>query len=320
MAGCGTGGGHTPGRAACSWHLQRPGPKVNEDLYGVSFPDIAHGWVVGGIGGPVIRATSNGGATWRAQRSPGHGLSGVSFVDAKHGWAVGIHNTLIVTADGGVRWHALNARVLHDGNLYGVSFVDARHGWIVGDKGLIEATADGGRSWRPQAAKTSVTLDKVTFSDRLHGWILTQDARVLRTVDGGASWSSTYTANAKNNEVVADIFALDPQHVWVAGSEDQGESNYGAASQTLDGGRSWKRYVAKNFDDERFGPIAFTDRMHGWVASPLNGNLWYTDDGGKSWGSRPSPTNAEMIQGMVFRDATHGWAVGASDTIMACSA
>ena len=243
----------------------------------------------------------------------------MSFVDDTHGWAVGIHNTLIATSDGGRTWRSEDPRIARDGNLYGVSFVDRKHGWIVGEKGLVEVTSDGGESWRTQAAGTSADFDAVTFADRLHGWILTQDSRVLRTTDGGASWAPAYAGSSKNNEEVAGLSVLDARHVWASGSEDQGESNYGTVSQTVDGGKSWKHYVATGFDDERFGPVSYTDPDHGWIASPLNGNLWYTDDGGKSWGSRPSPT-AEEIHAMVFRDGSHGWAVGASDTILACTA
>ena len=64
-----------------------------------------------------------------------NGLSGVSFVDASHGWAVGIHNTLLVTSDGGVSWNPENPGIAHDGNLSAVQFLDARHGWIVGEQG-----------------------------------------------------------------------------------------------------------------------------------------------------------------------------------------
>ncbi len=319
LAGCGGSGSRAPGPASCSWHLQDPGPRVSEDLEAVSFPDLTHGWVVGGIGGPVIRATTDGGVHWRAQQFAGQeGLSGVSFVDDRHGWAVGTNGTMIATSDGGLHWRAENPGFAHGSNLYGVAFTDPQRGVIVGEKGLAASTSDGGGHWQTLSTGVSDDLDQVTFTDAAHGWILTANGRVLRSLDGGRSWTVVLTSNANTNEEVAGLAALDAQHVWASGSQDQSESNYGVISRSVDGGKTWAHDVATNFDDERFGPVAFTDPNHGWVASPLDGNLWYTDDAGTSWGSRSSPT-ADEIHGMVFANASHGWAVASNDTILACT-
>ena len=323
LAACGSSStAPAPARAACAWHAQRSGPRTTDDLTGVSFPDRRHGWAVGGISTPVIQATSDGGRRWRVQHAGGqNGLAAVSFVDDKHGWAAGAHNLLLVTTDGGSSWRAESLGVTRDGNLYGVRFVDRRHGWIVGSQGLIRATSDGGRTWATQTAGTSSDLQEVTFTDPLHGWIVAGDSEVLRTVDGGQSWTPVYRASAQKNEIVAGVSCLDARRGWESGSQDDGQSNHGVVSRTVDDGRTWKHYDATNFDDVRFGAIAFVDALHGWVAG-YQAELWYTDNGGVSWGSRPGPStvSAARVNQMVFRDATHGWAVGASGTIMACTA
>lgn len=118
-----------PGQAVCSWHAQQT-PSGADDLSDVSFPDVTHGWAVGGIDRGDILTTSDGGATWQSQTHGTNGLSGVSFVDATHGWVAGIHNTLLVTSDGGVTWKSEDAGIDHDGNISDVQFIDARHGWI----------------------------------------------------------------------------------------------------------------------------------------------------------------------------------------------
>lgn len=319
VAGCGGSSSRAPGPAACSWHRQDPGPRVSEDLDSVSFPDDAHGWVVGGIGRPVIRATSDGGRHWRAQRFGGQdGLSGVSFVDDRHGWAVGIDGTAIATTDGGIHWLSEDPGPAHGSNLYGVDFINRHRGWIVGEHGQVLTTTDGGRRWQAVSVGVKDDLGQVTFTDVTHGWILATTGRVLRTADGGKTWTAVRLPTGQNVQV-ASLTALDAEHVWLSGSEDRGESNYGAISRTVDGGKTWTHYVVTKFDDERFGPVAFADARHGWVASPLNGDLWYTDDGGASWGSRPSPT-ADEIHGLAFRDPRHGWAVASNDTILACTA
>jgi photosystem II stability/assembly factor-like uncharacterized protein len=319
LTGCGSSA-HKVGQAACAWHLRKPGTPTDDDLTGLAFPDLRHGWAVGGIDRPVIRVTSDGGATWRAQHAQGdNGLSAVAFADDANGWAVGVHNTLFVTTDGGSSWTRQDPRLTRDGNLYDVSFVDRDHGWVVGSGGVIRRTDDGGRTWTAQQPGTHEDLSNVQFTGRLHGWIAAGDGEILHTADGGATWAPVYSASSKNNEVVAGDWFLNARQGWVSGSQDDGESNHGVVSRTIDGGRTWKHQDVTSFDDVRFGAIAFVDSRHGWVAG-YQGELWYSDDGGVSWGSRPTPALGERIYRMVFRDARHGWAVGESGTIEVCTA
>jgi photosystem II stability/assembly factor-like uncharacterized protein len=309
------------GQAACAWHAQQPGPGTTDDFVGVSFPDAQHGWAVGGIDKPVIRATSDGGRTWRNQDLRGtNGLASVSFADDVHGWAVGVHNTLVATADGGSTWTSENPEIDRDGNISSVWFVDQHHGWLVGEQGVVRVTSDGGRTWTPQNAGTDQDLDQVSFPDPLHGWVIAGGGQLLRTVDGGATWAPGYTANAKRNEAVSGAAFLDSQHGWESGSADSGdgEHHYGVVSQTSDGGMTWAHRVSTQFDDERFTAIAFVDGQHGWLAG-YSGSLYYTDNGGLSWASRPDPADGEKINQMVFRDAAHGWAVGNAATLLACT-
>jgi photosystem II stability/assembly factor-like uncharacterized protein len=84
-----------------TWSTQDAGAAGSEgEFYSVSFADAKQGWVVGSspnrdgvTAHSVILATSDGGATWKAQDASSAGSSSalvsVSFVDATHGWAVG---------------------------------------------------------------------------------------------------------------------------------------------------------------------------------------------------------------------------------------
>jgi len=102
----------------------------------VAFSDATHGWVVGGNG--RILATTNGGATWSAQRSATHEqFLDVAFSDASHGWAVGMvlstegdeYSVILATTNGGVTWSAQNTGDW--GRLEAVAFTDATHAWVV---------------------------------------------------------------------------------------------------------------------------------------------------------------------------------------------
>ena len=73
------------------------------NLYGLSYGDPDHVWVVGEFG--TIMASSDGGHTWKQQHAPIEStLFGVHFTDAQHGWAVGIDSVILRTEDGGATW------------------------------------------------------------------------------------------------------------------------------------------------------------------------------------------------------------------------
>jgi photosystem II stability/assembly factor-like uncharacterized protein len=114
------------------------------NLYGLSYGDPDHAWVVGEFG--IVMASSDGGVTWTQQHTPIEStLFGVRFADAKHGFAVGIDAVILATDDGGATWRAVpppvTQRSYYDVALRGTT------GWIVGESGTILKTTDGGTSW-----------------------------------------------------------------------------------------------------------------------------------------------------------------------------
>lgn len=114
------------------------------NLYGLSYGDDDHVWVVGEFG--IVMASSDGGLTWHQQHTPVEStLFGVRFLDAKRGFAVGIDSVILVTEDGGATWTPIKSPV-NGRSLYDV-FIRGDQGWIVGDQGTILKTADSGRTW-----------------------------------------------------------------------------------------------------------------------------------------------------------------------------
>src|SRR4029453_2846196 len=58
------------------------------NLYGMTFGDADHAWIVGEFG--IIMASTDGGRTWQQQHTPVEStLCGVRFLDASRGFAVG---------------------------------------------------------------------------------------------------------------------------------------------------------------------------------------------------------------------------------------
>jgi photosystem II stability/assembly factor-like uncharacterized protein len=100
----------------------------------VEFADARSGWVVGS--GGAVYATSDGGATWRAQVSEvAADLYDVEFADARRGWAVGYGGVLLRTEDGGRTWEAEASRTPH--TLERLFLVGRARGWAVGFGGSI---------------------------------------------------------------------------------------------------------------------------------------------------------------------------------------
>jgi photosystem II stability/assembly factor-like uncharacterized protein len=115
------------------------------NLYGISYGDPDHLWVVGEFG--TIMASDDGGRTFRQQHAPIEStLSGVHFVDARRGWAVGIDNVILHTDDGGATWNAQTPPIAQR-SFYDV-MVAGERGWIVGNAGTVLKSGDGGTTWQ----------------------------------------------------------------------------------------------------------------------------------------------------------------------------
>ena len=255
--------------------------KTLANLNGVAFPDKSHGWAEGAIEKGdgtrvgIIVATSDGGATWTEVLETTMQLRDIAFPDILHGWAVGGDPpTILATVDGGGAWRPQTSGIEDDlvALFTATAFPDSQNGWIVGagsNGGIILATADGGATWRRQAQ------DAVNFADDFRG-----------------------------------VAFPDTQHGWaVGGASPEGGSLIIATSN---GGETWERQTPPvtnhmGITYVLFG-IAFADINHG-LAVGDNGTILATADGGRTWTSRRSNTDARLFR-VAFPDVNHGWAVG----------
>jgi photosystem II stability/assembly factor-like uncharacterized protein len=144
--------------AGRTWTVQQVPPEVqlpesaldtgvdpgDVNLYGISYGDPDHVWVVGEFG--TIMASEDGGRTFHQQHGPIETtLFGVDFTDAQHGWAVGIDAVIIRTEDGGRTWMAQTSPITQR-SFYDV-LVRGRNGWIAGSSGTMLKSQDAGASW-----------------------------------------------------------------------------------------------------------------------------------------------------------------------------
>jgi photosystem II stability/assembly factor-like uncharacterized protein len=115
------------------------------NLYGMSYGDADHVWVVGEFG--IVIASADGGRTWQQQHTPVEStLCGVRFLDASKGFAVGIDSTILATTDGGTTWRTVTAP-LAQRSFYDIA-LRGPNGWIVGDSGTVLKTTDDGATWK----------------------------------------------------------------------------------------------------------------------------------------------------------------------------
>ena len=103
-------------------------------------PDTLNGYILGD-GGTILK-TTDGGATWQVQPSPGTSLNAFKFLDTGEGWVAADSGKIFKTVDGGNTWLSQNSGV--QSSLTSVDFTDRLHGVAVGGSGVVLVTKNGG--------------------------------------------------------------------------------------------------------------------------------------------------------------------------------
>lgn len=174
-------------------------PKARSDEFGfaasgtcVATQGTSNAWIVTGGSTARILATTDGGDTWRAYRTPivqglpASGGTTVAFRDARHGILAGGDITeanprtknVAVSADGGVTW-SLAASAPFPGSVFGLAYAPR-----LGARAVF-ATGPGGASYSVNEGRTWHILPgvegfwAVAFADRV-GWLVGVEGRILK--------------------------------------------------------------------------------------------------------------------------------------------
>jgi photosystem II stability/assembly factor-like uncharacterized protein len=167
------------------------------------------------------------------------------------GWAVGGvstdgYGTILHTTNGGQTWVRQGIQdAIADLPLNGVAAVDAREAWVVGGS-LILHTRDGGQTWCREANDTSLTgteLLAVSAVDIYTAWAVGGDGVIVRTTNGGCTWERQ-GAGQIPAVPLNGVYASDASHVWIVGTEENG-NEYGTILRTTDGGETWTKVPYK---------------------------------------------------------------------------
>ena len=279
-------------------HAQQ-NPRLQPDLFSVSFPTERDGWACGRWG--RVLHTSDGGTSWaRQDTGTGLTLSSVCFVDRQNGWAVGDRGTIIRTADGGRSWVKQESPV--DYFHMDVHFADAETGWIATERTTILHTADGGKNWRIQFRDEDFILKGISFCDPENGWAVGEYGYIYHTSDGGRTWQhqagefgySEATRDIVGGHFLFDVVAVDPETAWAVGID-------GHVARTVDGGKTWQA-VTDGFPKTQLFGIA-SDRQ-GTLVIGGNGTLLISADGGESF--HPIRIHPPITYGWVYGIAARG--------------
>ena len=213
-----------------------------------------------------------------------------------------VGSVVLKTTDGGAHW----ACVLRtdQSELVGLDFLDAQNGVAVSDGGIAYTTADGGATWKgsndlglfaqryalanppPQAGgmQEYASIDGIAFSGDKSGWAFGE--RQENAPGGKPGRISTIT-----KPVVV---------------------------KTTDGGATWKDVkLAGDLPTVGLKRAFFADAQNGVVTGgdideEETGALLRTTDGGATW-KAVTPNAKQVPEDVWFVDATHGWAVGATE-------
>jgi len=266
-----------------------------------------------GTSGPAILATTDGGATWRTQKTNISPITDLFFADARSGWASSFGG-IYATTDGGRSWKLQTRDAATQ-----IVFVNARDGWAVGER-LLLTTTDGGGSWKvTQTANAFVSISFVNAND---GWAVGDGRRgsVIRsTTDGGRTWHVEETPRDGKGYVteLTKIDFSDSWHGWALGFKTTGRKWAPVVLATTDGGTTWREQTVPG-GVTALSDVAFANADDGWAIAfdPKNktGVILATTDGGANWTVQYRDPTVRDFGAVTVPDARHVWVTGSLDS------
>jgi len=266
------------------------------------------------------------GEHWEKVDVPDHGLPVWSLAfdprDADVMYA-GYENCEIFRSDdGGERWQQLPVAVRFPEvtvaaganpvkRVLGLA-VDPTHSdqlYCAIEVGGIIRSLDGGVHWENMSHGQYVNDDTVDMHGIVVGrWrpgtvLAIGRAGLFRSTDQGLHWTSAGLdpMNAKGQTYCRDIREVpgDPRTIWVAAGANF-QSDRGALFKSGDGGASWAKVDMGMEPKTTLFAVAFDEREPRRMFCASNGGeVFASEDAGKSWTARPMPEGATQVYAMA---------------------
>jgi len=290
----------------------------------VPHPEQPETVCVGTQHGPY-RSTDSG-EHWEKLDVPDHGLPVWSLLyDPRHANVLyaGYENCEIFRSeDGGKRWHQLpvsvrfpEVTVARGSNpakrvlKLAVNLAEPSELYGAIEVGGIIRSLDGGEHWENMSHGQYLNDDTVDMHGVLVGrWrpgtvFAISRAGLFQSTDKGEHWASARLdpLNAKGQTYCRDIREVpgDPKNIWVAAGADF-QSDVGALFKSADGGANWARVNMGVEPKSTMFALAFDPRQSTRMfCATSGGEVFTSEDGGRSWASRPLPEGATQVYAMA---------------------
>jgi len=277
----------------------------------IKFTSSTVGYTGGGTtSAGFLLKTINGGATWD---NVGYDFKYQIYsfaITSPTVWYAGSgDNKLYKTTDGGTSFTQQTQSVIVSTttDFNDMSFVNENIGFAASSGGGIIKTNDGGTTW--VTANTPFVTSGVwaiKAFDSLKVIAVGASAKAFMTTDGGATWSALTTG------IAGTFFCMEflNNNFGVIGGYTTGPQ----ASKTTDGGATWTPLSFPSaYDGNSIWSIGYKDENTFWLGD-VNGNVYYTADGGANWN-----TTKKITANTIFSIAVIGndmWLSGNNGTLL----
>ncbi len=229
-----------------------------------------------------IVVSTDGGATWKQSPVPvSSDLTAVYFVNDKNGWAVGHDGVVLATTDGGDSW----AKQL-DGRSANDLLLKHMQSRLAAEPGSNEIKALAAEAERFKEQGPDKPFLDVWFQDDRNGYVVGAYNLIFATSDGGKTWEPWF--DRTDNPKLLNLYSIRPAAggLYIAGE----------AGLVLRYDEATKRFrgAPVDYKGSLFGVL---DGGNAVYVFGLKGNLFRSDDGGKSWAKVDSQLPATIVSG-----------------------
>ena len=303
--------------AGSTWKIDTLPGTLNTTMTDIGFKDANTGYITGN--GNYFGLTTNGGANWVQQISPGASGQRDLKIVGNDVYTAGDNTQIHKTTDAGLTWSSIN---FIDGSnpnqpspfiIYGMD-INGSDFAVVGANGVINISNDGGATWRnknycvPGSGMNFSTI----WSDNPSGniWMGGTAGNIVYSSNGGANWSlQPVTSTVATNSI---RMLNSTTGYFVSGSSTALQGNL---FKTTNAGTNWIQItIPAPYSSRNAVDVEFIDENTGWVIGGLpfisGGGIICikTTDGGTSWTAQPNDIGYDLVSvGIDMVDANTGY-------------
>lgn len=273
--------------------VQPPELERRDHFYGISPAPDGGVWVAGS-GGKILAVDDQGRVRPLASATP-HTLQDIAIWEGGRGVAVGNEGAVLITADGGKTWRAVEdvPRSAVTNKLTRVRVGADGQAIAVGEMGALLRSKDYGATWSRLRDEEDVAWNDVALLPGGGLVVVGEFGRILVSPDGGSSWETPKVPVDSSLMSVAFRNGTDGVAVGLEG----------VVLTTRDGGRSWQQAEQGNhshlFDvawdaaNQRWLGVG---ALGSWVSAASDAGVWQSgqlDERDLAWHTRVLPMGKE---------------------------